>query len=89
LQARRFVEQQWSAEEVAKRFIRLLTEDVPDEWWFDPKSIDYLCGWGLTERRVKEVIRTIVDSYGVAALHLSDKPHLEQAFMEFACKDDL
>ena len=51
--------------QVAKRFLRLSTDDIPREWWFDPNSIDYLYGWGQTDQRVKEVTRTIIEFYGL------------------------
>lgn len=82
--ARQFIEQQWNARQVAKRFLKLISGEIPQEWWFDPKAIDYLHGWGLTEQRVMEVVNKIIDTYGKSALQLSDKPALEQAFVELA-----
>ncbi len=82
--ARRFIEGQWDAAFVAQRFVRLLEGDAPPHWWFDPHTIEYLHGWGLTDQRAREVIRLIVEKHGVAALALADKPRLEQAFADFA-----
>lgn len=84
ISARQFIEQQWSARQVAKRFLKLTSGEIPREWWFDPKAIDYLHGWGLTEQRAREVVNRIIDSCGISALQLSDKPALEQAFAELA-----
>jgi hypothetical protein len=82
--ARRFVEQEWSPRLVAARFLRLVNGDIPAAWWFDPAAIDYLHGWGLTDERVRDVLRQIISAQGTGALQLADKPHLERAFCEFA-----
>ena len=82
--ARRFLEEQWNPKRVAARFVRLASGDVPSEWWFDPNTLDYLHGWGLTDGRAREVIRTIVKERGLSALELADKPALQRAFVDFA-----
>jgi glycosyltransferase involved in cell wall biosynthesis len=83
-EARRFLEEQWNPNRVAARFVRLASGDIPPEWWFDPNTIDYLHGWGLTDSRAREVIRTIVDERGPSALEVADKPALQRAFVDFA-----
>ena len=82
--ARRFIEHQWSVEEVAKRFLLLAQGNIPQSWWFDPKKIDRLYGWGLTDQRAREVIRTIIKSEGGSALQLANGSNLEQAFVDFS-----
>jgi glycosyltransferase involved in cell wall biosynthesis len=84
LQARRFLEEHWTPGRVAARFVRLASGDIPSEWWFDPNTIDYLYGWGLTDSRAREVIQTIVDERGPSALEVADKPALQRAFVDFA-----
>src|SRR4030095_11117468 len=88
-QARRFLEEQWNVRRVAERFTRLAAGDVPPEWWFDPGEIDYLHGWGLTDSRAREVLRTIISQRGLAALLLGDKPALERMCAAFAAASDL
>jgi hypothetical protein len=83
-QARRFLEERWNVRLVAERFARLAAGDIPVEWWFDPGEIDYLHGWGLSDTRAREVLRTIINQRGLAALLLSDKPALERMCVEFA-----
>jgi len=83
-QAREFIANQWSPQAVAKRFLLIVKNEIPDHWWFEPKTINYLHGWGVTEKRTKELIQTILQSYGVSALQISNKPELEKAFMSFA-----
>jgi len=51
---------------------------------YDPKDIRYLHGWGLSEERAKYLVRAVIETGGKEALLLSDKPELEQLFLEFA-----
>jgi glycosyltransferase involved in cell wall biosynthesis len=86
--ARQFLDEQWNTSRVAARFVRLAVGDIPSEWWFDPAALDYVHGWGLTDIRAREVIRTILEKRGVAALQVGDKPALERAFVDFAAAID-
>jgi hypothetical protein len=82
--ARNFVERQWCATEVAQRYLLLAQNKIPQEWWFDPKTIDRLYGWGLTDKRAREVICMLIERKGLSALQLSTNPDLEQKFLSFA-----
>jgi len=85
--ARRFVEEKWSAQSVAEKYIRLIDGDIPDEWLANPNDIVYLHGGGLPEEKVREITRNLILSKGVKALQLSHRPELERAFVEFAGLD--
>jgi glycosyltransferase involved in cell wall biosynthesis len=82
--AREFIENQWSPEAVAKRFLLLAKNEIPENWWFDTQKINYLHGWGVTEKRTKDLLLTIIKSYGTPALQLKHNPNLEKAFIHFA-----
>lgn len=82
--AQRFVQEKWSAVEVAKRYLRIIEGDIPDEWWLDPRQVLYLEGIGQPVERTKEVIRAMVEKYGKESLHLDHRPDLLSAFLEFA-----
>ena len=84
LEAKYFVEQHWTAKEVAKRFLRLIDGNTPSDWIYDPKKIRYLHGAGVSEHEVKCNLRSIITASGKEALQLGDKPELEERFMEFA-----
>jgi hypothetical protein len=86
-QARRFLEEHWNTKGVATRFLRVASGDIPVEWWFDPNTLGYLQGWGLTESRARQVIRAIVDERGPSALEIADKPALQRALLDFATSD--
>ena len=84
LRAKRFLDRCWSAKSVAARYLKLVKGDYPDDWLYDPKNIRYLHGWGMNEKSLKENIRAILSKGGREALQLSDKPALEQMYLDFA-----
>jgi hypothetical protein len=86
--AKKYVDTRLNPREVANRYIMLIHDNIPDDWYFDPKNISYLGGSGMEESRVKDIIRSIIQKFGISALQLSDKPLLERKIVEFAlCKD--
>lgn len=82
--ARQFVSTHWSLHGVARRYVQLLNDEVPDQWWCDPASVSYLEGCGLPRGRAKRLISLLVDRFGADALQLHDKPELEADFVKFA-----
>ena len=85
--AQKFVREKWNATEVARRYLRLIEGDIPEEWWLDPQDVIYVEGAGQSAERTKENIRQLVDKYGASSLQLSHRPELEKAFLEFAGVD--
>lgn len=79
-----FVSSLWSPRNVAERFIRLIEDDVPESWFYDPRNIRYLNGACISEERCKAAVRSIIESGGVKCLQLRDKPELERLFFDFA-----
>lgn len=86
--AQLFVREQWNAEVVARKYLRLLRGEIPNEWFFDPTVMCYFEGCGLKVDKVKKNIRTLVKSYGLNALQLTHNPVLEKAFIEFSNVDE-
>lgn len=85
--ARLFVQEKWSAQRVAEKYIRLIDGDIPEEWIINPKNIVYLHGGGVPEDKVREFTRNLILSKGATALQLAGRPELERAFVEFAGLD--
>lgn len=83
--AKEFLDRQWSPRAVAARFLRLISNDVPADWLYDPRNIRYLHGWGLTDEQARTLVRRYIDAGGVSALQLDDKPRLAERFGDFSC----
>lgn len=83
-EARGFVQDKWSPENVAGRYLRLIRGDIPEEWRLDPDSVEYLHGCGQAEELSRESIRRLVSAYGPEALQVAHRPSLESAFLIFA-----
>ena len=83
-QAREFLEQRWTSEGVSQRFKQLCDGMVPSSWYFDPASVPYVFGWGLSDEQARRRIAAVIAAGGVEALQLRDKPEVERAFVEFA-----
>lgn len=82
--ARRFVREEWSARRVAEKYCALIEGPVPDEWYCDPRSIRYIHGCGISEERLKGLLRGIIAMGGRKALCLGDKPELEDLVVQFS-----
>jgi hypothetical protein len=79
-----FVETIWSKQEVVKRYFQLFTcNDFPVDWWHDPKNHIYIHGYGLSEQRIKCILKDVLCTYGKSELCLSHRPDLENAISSF------
>jgi glycosyltransferase involved in cell wall biosynthesis len=82
--AQAFVESNWSAAKVAERFLKIIQQEVPNNWMFDPAECRYFRGLGVPEERLRSFLRAYIERGGSDALQLSDKPELQQRFIDFA-----
>lgn len=82
--AEAFVKTKWAPSHVARAYVRLISGDVPTEWWHDPNTIDYTFGWGLSEPEVRSFLVDYVRSQKGDALHLADKLTLKRKFLDLA-----
>ena len=82
--AQTFVRTRWAPEAVATRFLRLITGDIPADWWFDPQDIRYVHGGGIPEAHTRKIVRSLVERFGKTSLQIDDKPDLEKEFLKFA-----
>lgn len=83
-EAQRFVQEKWSAVEVAKRYLRIIEGDIPNEWWLDPRQVLYLEGVGQSVEQTKKIVREMVEVYGKESLQLNHRPNLLCAFLDLA-----
>jgi hypothetical protein len=82
--AQAFVQERWTPEAVAARFLRLAVGDVPTEWTAAPADIRYVHGVGLDEKRLRELVRGVLEHGGPSALLLDDKPELLRRVLDLA-----
>lgn len=87
-EAMRFAREKWCAQEVSKRFLRLIEGDIPTDWWVDPHQVVYLEGVGQSIDQSQQNIRLLIEKFGIGSLQLSQKPALENAFKSFAYEDN-
>ena len=81
-EAYEFVLNNWSPEEVAKKFLRLISGDVPKEWFYEPREISYLWGYAYKREDVIKTVRSYVEAFGAEALYLDHNPKLKEEFLE-------
>jgi hypothetical protein len=67
----------------------LLAGNAPEHWWFDPSRVNYVGGCCAPDSWIREMVHRVIQSAGVSALMVSDKPDLERQLMEFARTTDL
>lgn len=84
MRARQFVMKNWAPVEVARRMLRVVRGDIPDDWWFDPQDIRYLHGCCVSEEHARQAVRRVVEKGGVEVLQLGDKAALQRAFVVWA-----
>lgn len=85
--AKKFVASQWSEKNVALNYLKLISKQpVPLVWWHDPRDLIYLHGYGLSETASAEMVRKMIEAYGLKGLGLEHRPDLEQAFKEYSTK---
>lgn len=82
--AQDFVRSRWAPSAVAQRYLRILQNDVPAEWTFEPAELLYVHGCGLPEERARAYVSGLVAADGRAALCVSDKPELERRLLALA-----
>ena len=86
--AQEFVITNWSAKKVAQHYLMLIDGNLPREWLYDPHNIRYLHGCGLSEAKAKKIIASFLKTGGRKSLCLSDKPELEEFFVQFSSADN-
>ena len=84
IQAQRFVLDHWAPVDVARRLLRIINDDFPRRWLVSPSTLRYVHGCGGSEELTRRQVAALVDAFGPEALCVSDKPHLERSFLDFA-----
>ena len=67
---RDFVANSWNETAVAGRLGTVMEGPVPDDWFFEPASIEYVEGAGMSETRRRTMLRALLKEQGPGALGL-------------------
>ena len=89
--AQEFVHKNWSAKVVATKYLNLINGDsFPTEWVYDPQDITYILGCGMPQKQIQKIVKSIIETGGIEALQLQDKPFLEEKLLNLVkdIKDD-
>ena len=84
LRAKEFVESNWTARQVARRYLQLIDGNFPRDWLYDPGRNRYVHGMGFPESRLRLLLRKLIERAGTEALRLTEHPELERLFVNFA-----
>jgi glycosyltransferase involved in cell wall biosynthesis len=79
-----FVRTRWSPAAVAGRFLRVIQDDIPEDWFRGPADVGYVHGVGLPQTRLAEAVATLVGSFGPGALGLDANPALRDRLLDLA-----
>lgn len=71
-----FIKHQWSAKTVASRYKLVIDGGCPDSWRFNPYSLVYSSGWGMTRSEISDSVASFLQLYGKKSMLLSDKKRL-------------
>jgi hypothetical protein len=83
--SREFLLGHWSEAAFAERFSRVITGDIPPEWWVKPEEVRYRHGLGLSESEARRLIGGLVETCGAGALQLDHVPHVREQMVAFGC----
>jgi hypothetical protein len=61
--AQKFVKCHWAPDEVSRKFIRIINNDIPSDWISSPMNNGYIWGWGLSKDLWKDQIKKYVYQY--------------------------
>lgn len=82
-QAYNFISQNWNPEIIASRFIKLIENKIPNEWFQEPIT-KYAHFCFTDEDKAKKILKLYLSVFGDKSLLLDDKPELKQKFIEKA-----
>lgn len=82
-ESKQFVFNNWESSIVARKYIKLINGNVPENWLYHPKRITYFFGYGQNKKALKQTLHTVVQQHGKEGLHLKNKPELLSAIQAF------
>jgi glycosyltransferase involved in cell wall biosynthesis len=77
-----FVREHWSPQQVAARYVALLTRSGAPHFWLDPARVSYIDGYGMRRDVRRRAIRALLDATGPEGLSLGHRPDLVERLIE-------
>lgn len=81
--AQQFVEENWTREHIADRYLSLIKGEIPESWLCDPNEVLYFYGAGQNQAKSKKQIVSLVQHFGEASLEI-ERDDLLQGLLCFA-----
>lgn len=77
-EGKRFVNSALSPKTVASKYLRLIHDNIPEDWVVSPGSVSYFNGIGLEESEAKQLVKRYIERYGVMGTYLKHPKHLSK-----------
>lgn len=78
---RSFILEKWNVHIVAERYVQVLSGNEPRTWWVHPESMTYTGGMGAPPEKFGDLIREMINLFGVDALSLQSNPKLRERIL--------
>ncbi len=78
-----FIKLNWNIEFVAKKYIKIINNSAPLEWYISSNDINYLYGWGLSKEELKNNLSELNKKFGKKSFSLSHNSILLDKYLEF------
>jgi len=85
--AKHFVENYLSEIKVAERYLKVINNNYPKDWEYNPNECFYIKGVGNNEEKFRVIVKTMIEKYGINSLQIYDKPKLQNCYIKFAYKE--
>lgn len=82
--SRAFLQTQWSEAAFAERFARVVSGDIPADWWVKPEEVSYLHGMGLEEADTRRLVGALIERFGLESLQVGHIPGMPAQLAAFA-----
>jgi hypothetical protein len=79
-----FIKAKCSQNVVARKYLKLIRDEIPEDWMLDPNNVIYLHGCGQSEVQTKKILSSLINAHGISSLGLSHNPNLEVAFLKLS-----
>lgn len=82
--ARSYVSEGWALPAIAARYLRLVSGDIPADWWSRPADVTYASGWGLPHEELARALRILIGEMGPDATQLPPASPVRRQLLDMA-----